>query len=209
MGVCTKCGMETEDDAAFCKSCGRSLAGRGASSVNGETVRVTAGEKKRFKAVGIAGMVLAILALVALFAFFFRMSEQEERLPFMAATATSFTYVGQVNGEVHVPRSSLVEGRAHFFLYRNGSKEVPFFVLYRPDDSYGAAIDACSACYRARLGFRQDGRRIICNNCDMAFRPEDIGVRNGGCNPVPLETALTESDLVLKAAELEKAGKYF
>lgn len=209
MAVCTKCGMEVTENAASCSSCGSRLAGREAPPVNAKKVGVIGGEERSLKAVGVAGVAVAILALVALYIVFLRISDKDGRLPFITATGTSFTYVGQVNGEVHVPLSSLVEGKAHFYLYRYGRTEVPFFVLRRHDDSFGAAIDACNACYRARLGFRQDGRRIICNDCGMAFRPEDIGVITGGCNPIPLETALTGRDLVLKATELEKARKYF
>ncbi len=212
MPVCTKCGAETAEDAAFCKSCGSGLGGRGASPVNRETVRVTAWEKKGLKYAGAAaGAVAVILAVVALSIVFLGRPDKDGLLPHAsgAHAVTSFTAVGQVNGEVHIPLNSLVEGKAHFFIYRNGRTVASFFVLRRSDGSFGAALDACTSCYRAGLGFRQDGDRIICNDCGMAFRPEDVGVITGGCSPIPLEAAPRGSDLVIKAALLENAGKYF
>ena len=47
--------------------------------------------------------------------------------------------------------------------------------MKRYDGSIRTALDACVACNHAKLGYRQEGDLVVCNNCGMGFKPTDIG----------------------------------
>ena len=72
-----------------------------------------------------------------------------------------------------------------------------------------AAFDACDTCYRAKLGYRQQGDVMLCNKCQRSFRSVDINVLQGGCNPAPLERAVVGDQVVITAAALALGTDYF
>ena len=77
------------------------------------------------------------------------------------------------------------------------------------DGSFRTALDACVACNHAKLGYRQEGALVVCNNCGMGFKPTDIGMMTGGCNPIPVNKSIDGQLIVLKAKDLEAGAQYF
>jgi uncharacterized membrane protein len=65
------------------------------------------------------------------------------------------------------------------------------------------------ACNHAKLGYRQEGSLVVCNNCGMGFKPTDIGMTTGGCNPIPVKKSVEGQTIVLKAKDLEDGARYF
>jgi uncharacterized membrane protein len=43
----------------------------------------------------------------------------------------------------------------------------------------------------------------------MGFRPTDIGMITGGCNPIPVKKSIVGQTIVLNARELEDGARYF
>jgi uncharacterized membrane protein len=43
----------------------------------------------------------------------------------------------------------------------------------------------------------------------MGFKPTDIGVQTGGCNPIPVNRSIDGAMIVLKAGDLEAGTQYF
>lgn len=216
MNICTKCGAELNEGAKFCKACGSGLPGHDNALVNEKKARVTAGERKRLWTAGIiSGALVAFLAVSVLYLVFRGEPDSSPRMFVKttagsdASVATSYTTAHEENGLVRIPLAGLASGKAGFYTYTAGGMVIKFFVLRKPDGSIGAALDACNACYRAKMGYRQEGPNVICNNCGMAFRPEDVGVVTGGCNPIPLKSTVAADTLVINAAELEKWKMYF
>jgi uncharacterized membrane protein len=124
-------------------------------------------------------------------------------------TVTNIRAMDPEKGEMRIPLATLQDGKAHFFSLGTGERTVRFFALRKSDGSIGVALDACNACYRAKLGYRQNGDQVICNNCGMAFRHEDIGIVTGGCNPIPVVHTVADNAVVVKAEQLEQGRKYF
>ena len=112
-------------------------------------------------------------------------------------------------GEVSIPLKAFDDGKAHFFAYASGGKTVTFFVMKARDGSIHTALDACMACNHAKLGYRQEGGLVVCNNCGMGFAPTEIGMVTGGCNPIPLNKSVGGQMVVLKARDLEAGAQYF
>ncbi len=119
------------------------------------------------------------------------------------------TTVTAQNGDVRIPLKTVDDGNAHFFAYATGGKTVTFFVIKAMDGSIRTAFDACMACNHAKLGYRQEGKLVVCNNCGMGFKPGDIGNMTGGCNPIPLEKTADAQMIVLKVKDLDAGVQYF
>lgn len=216
MKICTKCGVELNDDSRFCKACGSGTGKREDAALKQEKkARVLAAERN----VPRTAVVLGIAAAVALAGWagygIMRSGTSSPRMP-MRMTAdggkgrvTTVQAVVPEKGAVKIPLTGLKDGKARFFSLGTGEPAVRFFAFRRSDGSIAVALDACNACYRAKLGYRQDGDQMICNNCGMAFQPEDIGVSTGGCNPVPVAHTVTADAVVVETGVLEQGRKYF
>ena len=213
MAKCGKCGAQMAENAQFCKACGNSLKRQ--HGVNDEKKeRVLAGSQKRSNTTLLVGAAL-VLVIGGAVAYGKVMRQQGSDRPMQAQASSEgnsglhYATVEARNGEVQVPISGLQAGAASYFVYKTVGKEVKFFVLRASDGSIRAALDACQACYHAKLGYRQSGDTLICNNCGMGFKSTDVGHVTGGCSPIPLRNSQDGKTLVVKAADLETGVQYF
>ena len=211
MAVCTKCGVKLKEDAKFCKACGN---GAPVGMHDQKKARVLAGEKKGPKTAIIIGASVAIV--VAGWLVYSNTSRARTMDRPMKAQAAregnkgmQYTALHAENGEVKVPLSALQGGAASYFVYTTGGKDIKFFVLKASDGTIRAALDSCTSCYHAKLGYRQDGETMICNNCGMGFKSTDVGHVSGGCSPIPLTNGQDGKTMVVKAKDLEEGAKYF
>jgi len=213
MSICSKCGVEMKDSARFCKACGSGAQEKGNDLIAEKKARVTAEEKRGGRTtMMVAGALVAVL-LVVIVAVVLRGGRSGKFTSpavsgaGVAAAAPAMTR--QENGEVRIPLADLTDGTAHFYAYQAGNGVVRFFLIRKDDGSIGTALDACNSCYRAKRGYRQEGKRVICNNCNMAFDPKDVGVVTGGCNPIPVPFRQEGGTVVVKTVDLEKGRMYF
>jgi hypothetical protein len=99
--------------------------------------------------------------------------------------------------------------KASFYAMDSGGTQVKFFVLKASDGKIRNAFDACQVCYANKKGYYQDGDQIVCNNCGRRFPSALIGVQRGGCNPVPFQSTVAGSDLVMSASALQAGVPLF
>jgi uncharacterized membrane protein len=165
---------------------------------------------------------LVTLGVIVLAAVVYRVGFYEEVAP--AATAAPLAHsTGEApplmraggpassdRPDVVIPAAQFDDGQARFFTYEaaNGTT-VRFFVMRSGDGVVRAAFDACDVCYREKRGYRQQGDHMLCINCGQTFRSADINVRQGGCNPAPLDRTVVDGQVVLKATDLEQGAFYF
>jgi uncharacterized membrane protein len=177
--------------------------------------RVLARDKKWVKiAIPVAGVLFAVLALWVFYAIY---SNKSSMISGKAAAAHAGTpgsaspavQVKQEKGEVRVPLADLDDRTPHFYVYQADGKDIRFFLLRDVDGGVRAALDACHNCFRAKRGYRQEGNTVICNNCGMSFKYENIGIVTGGCNPIPITKKMAGQFVVLKAKDLEAGAKFF
>ena len=151
---------------------------------------------KRTKQVVMAGLVvLALLAgVVGVFAFSFGKYET----------------VKANNGVIALPVAKLADGKAHFFKFEDGGKEISFFAVRAADGSYKTAFDACDSCYSSKKGYEQQGDKMNCNNCNKKFAINRLGPNaTGGCNPGYLPNQQNGGNILLKAADVNGGARYF
>jgi hypothetical protein len=207
MSKCSKCGKQIKESSKFCASCG------GHASLDEKKARVLGQEKTWVKPALIAAAI--VLVVVGGLGFnSYRAKSMDGQAMFPpdrngSARVSNAAVVTAQNGEIRIPIKTVEDGNSHFFAYATGGKTVTFFVMKAADGSVRTAFDACVACNHAKLGYRQEGKVVVCNNCGMGFTPADIGKVTGGCSPIPIEKTSDGQMLVLKAKDLEAGVEYF
>lgn len=114
------------------------------------------------------------------------------------------------NGAVTVPLARLSDGKAHFYKYDDGGKEIAFFAVKAADGSIKTAFDACDACFKSKKGYEQQGEKMNCKNCNQKFAIGRLGPNaSGGCNPGYLPHRLVGNNLSIAVTDLKEGARYF
>ncbi len=212
MSKCTKCGAEINERAKFCKACGSGH--KKVREFRDKKARVLAEEKKWIRPAAVAAAAVVLLGVI----WFAKsvtspksMEAQAVSSPLRDSSArlAQARAVTSEGGAVRIPLAAIEDGTAHFFAYTAGGKTITFFLMKSADGIIRTAFDACTACNHAKLGYRQEGDHVVCNNCGMGFKPADIGKVTGGCNPIPIGKTVDGQTIVLKAKDLEEGAQYF
>jgi uncharacterized membrane protein len=82
-----------------------------------------------------------------------------------------------------------------------------------PDGTIRTAFNTCQVCYGSGRGFyKQQGTVLVCQNCGNRFRMSQVGVRSGGCNPVPISDdnkTVTATTITISKEYLTRAKEIF
>lgn len=214
MNVCAKCGMKTKESTPSCKGCGSDFAGAN-NALSEKRKRLMNGKKSWGKTAAVTISAVLLLAAIGLWLNHAGADRQAGMRPEFAprneqaARAARASTVKIEGGAVRIPRASVEDGNAHFFVYPAGGKPIFFFAMRAPDGSIRVAYDACVACNHAKRGYRQEGDHVVCNNCGMGFMPAEIGMLTDGCNPIPLKTSMEGPAIVVTTRDLEAGARYF
>ena len=118
--------------------------------------------------------------------------------------------VKATNGTVALPVAKLSDGKAHFYKFEDGGKEIAFFAVKAADGSYKTAFDACDSCYKSKKGYEQQGDKMNCKNCNQKFAINRLGPNaTGGCNPGYLPHQQSGNTILIKATDLKDGARYF
>jgi len=150
----------------------------------------------RKKQVVWAGIVTVALLICAVSVFAFSLGKYEK--------------VKITGGVATIPVAKLADGKAHFYKFEDGGKEITFFVVKAADGNFKTAFDACDSCYKSKKGYEQQGDKMNCNNCNQKFAINRLGPNaTGGCNPGYLPHQLNGNVLSITAADLKGGAKYY
>lgn len=157
---------------------------------------MVSGKSKQF--VGVAAIVSALLvAAVSAFAL---------NIPGFG----KYQSVKAVNGSVTIPLANVADGKAHYYHFEDGGKDIAFVVVKGSDGAYRTAFDACDACFREKKGYEQKGRVLVCKNCNRQFAIDRIGPHEvGGCNPSYLPSKTSTTSITFTVADLKSGARYF
>ena len=153
-------------------------------------------KSKRF--VGVGAIVGALLvAVVSAFAL---------NIPGLG----KYQSVKAVNGSVTIPLAKVSDGKAHYFHFEDGGKDIAFVIVKGSDGAYRTAFDACDSCFREKKGYEQKGSVLVCKNCNRQFAIDRIGPHEvGGCNPSYLRSKASASSISFTTADLKAGARYF
>jgi uncharacterized membrane protein len=150
----------------------------------------------RTKQVVWAGVVVVALLVGAASVFAFSLGKYEKVRP-----------TGAV---VTIPVAKLSDGKARFYKFEDGGKEITFFAAKSADGSVRTAFDACDSCYKSKKGYEQQGDKMNCKNCNQKFAINRLGPNaSGGCNPGYLPHQLNGSAISISVNDLKGGARYF
>ena len=113
-------------------------------------------------------------------------------------------------GIVTIPVAKLSDGKARFYKFEDGGKEITFFAVKSADGSVKTAFDACDACYKSKKGYEQQGDKMNCKNCNQKFAINRLGPNaSGGCNPGYLPHQLRGGIISISVNDLKGGARYF
>ncbi len=125
------------------------------------------------------------------------------------AAAAKAAGVVETADTVTIPLPALDSGKALFLSTQDAGRTLYFFALRSADGKYRSALDACDVCYRMNRGYRQEGDRMVCNNCGQTFPSNRIGETKGGCNPHPLAHRIDNGRMVIRKSDIAAGKDYF
>lgn len=155
--------------------------------------------------------IMLILSLALLFGCVG--SEQSEQVGSNNIGTTPGSSSGnniQANADLVEIRLSDVSGTVTHYSYKSkNNAEVKYFAVKGSDGIIRTAFDACEVCYNAKKGYSQSGSDVVCNNCGLRFKIDDLGTKNkgAGCWPAYLPHEVKGDKIVIKKSDLE-AGAY-
>ena len=120
-----------------------------------------------------------------------------------------YPLVAAADGAVQLPLSTFDDYKAHFYTYMVNGRPVEFFVVKSQDGVVRAAFNACDVCFQAKLGYRQEGDVMICNNCGRRFPTDQINEVQGGCNPSPLTRTISGDSVIILGTDLAQGLSFF
>jgi len=118
--------------------------------------------------------------------------------------------VKATGGVVSIQLTKVADGKAHYYRFDDGGKEIAFVVVKASDGSYRTAFDACDSCFHAKKGYEQKGGVLVCKNCNRQFAIDRIGPHEvGGCNPSYLPSQTSGNSITITTADLKAGARYF
>jgi len=121
-------------------------------------------------------------------------------------TADAATPVFASSDTVRIPLAEVAGGELHRYRFLHDRTAVRFLVIQKADGVVFAGLEACTIC--GAHGYYREGDRVICRNCAAEIPISHIETP-GGCNPVPLETRIEASELVIPVRSLLGGSRYF
>lgn len=139
----------------------------------------------------------AVYIILVIFMFFVSCSNQP-----------SYPKPPQTGAEVVLDVGTLKSEVPEFFTYHYRGKRINFLVL-KVNDKVFSFLDACETCYPAKKGYRFDGGRIICRECNVGYPVNEIENGVGSCIPIRIIGNIREGKYVIPVPALEAmVGKF-
>ncbi|MDR1563448.1 MAG: DUF2318 domain-containing protein [Oscillospiraceae bacterium] len=163
--------------------------------------------RKIFAIISIAALALSLLASCAA-------QNNEELSKNLASKASSVAPVQQIKaGEsLSIPLAGLSEYASIFPVEVDGTT-MEVIAVKASDGSLRTAFNTCQVCYGSGKGYyKQEGSKLVCQNCGNSFTMDQVGVVAGGCNPWPItaeERTATDDTLSISYDVLAAAKQIF
>lgn len=110
---------------------------------------------------------------------------------------------------IRIPISEISSNVKKYSYDANGIS-INYFIVKSDEGDIKTAFDACDVCYRARKGYTERGKNMVCNNCGRVFPISGLGTENknpGGCWPGYLPNKKEGGYIIINKSDLE-AGRY-
>lgn len=117
-----------------------------------------------------------------------------------------------VDGDILIAVDEISETVTFYPAEINGI-ELEALAVKASDGSIRTAFNTCQVCYASGRGYyKQDGDKLICQNCGNRFSMNQVEMTRGGCNPVPITDeykTVTDDTIIISKEFLEQAAVIF
>lgn len=119
-----------------------------------------------------------------------------------------------LNGDdnLAIPLADVTED-ATFYSYDNDGLNMEVIAIKASDGTIRTAFNTCQVCFGSgRAYYKQEGDKLVCQNCGNQFTADDVELIRGGCNPVPIsadEKDVTDSEILISKAYLDNNKEIF
>jgi uncharacterized membrane protein len=114
--------------------------------------------------------------------------------------------------DIVIPIADITD-KARFYPTTVGGTAVEVLAVKAPDGSIRTAFNTCQVCFDSGRGYYvQEGNVLVCQNCGNRFATDDVEIKTGGCNPVPIfdeNKIVTENTITIPVSTLESAKDLF
>ena len=102
---------------------------------------------------------------------------------------------------------------AAFYPIEVDGTEMEVIAVKDEDGNIRAAFNTCQICYDSGNGYyKQEGDKLVCQNCGNSFTMDQVGETAGGCNPYPIlddDKTVTEDEIEISYDFLKESSDIF
>lgn len=108
---------------------------------------------------------------------------------------------------------SEITDKAKFYPIEIDGTKLEVIAVKASDGTIRTAFNTCQVCYSSGRGYyKQEGNKLVCQNCKNRFSMDEIEVTKGGCNPVPItgeNKTVTSTTITISKEFLKEAKDMF
>ena len=115
-------------------------------------------------------------------------------------------------GSLVIKTDDLSEEAAFYPIEVDGT-EMEVIAVKDSDGTIRTAFNTCQICYDSGNGYyKQEGDKLVCQNCGNSFTMDQVGEKAGGCNPYPIldeDKTVTEDEIQISYDFLKESSDIF
>ena len=142
--------------------------------------------------------IIAAVMITAILLTAFAGCGKEKTAQSSENTTNEVTKVTSGNA-LSIPTDELSEN-AEFYPVDVDGTEMEVIAVKDSTGTVRTAFNTCQICYDSGKGYyKQEGDKLVCQNCGNSFTMDQVGETAGGCNPWPI----LESDWILADGKIQ------
>ena len=102
---------------------------------------------------------------------------------------------------------------AEFYPIEVDGTEMEVIAVKDAEGTIRTAFNTCQICYDSGNGYyKQEGDKLVCQNCGNSFTMDQVGETAGGCNPYPIlddDKTMTEDEIQISYDFLKESSDIF
>jgi uncharacterized membrane protein len=132
--------------------------------------------------------------------------------PIEESTSDALKTEASTGEDLVIPVSDITE-EASFYPVTVDGIDMEVIAVKASDGSIRTAFNTCQVCYDSGRGYyKQDGDKLVCQNCGNQFPMDRVEVEAGGCNPWPIfdeSKTVTDDAITIPYSFLQESEQIF
>ncbi|GLB25578.1 hypothetical protein LXJ15735_18190 [Lacrimispora xylanolytica] len=116
------------------------------------------------------------------------------------------------SGDLEIPVSEISDKASFYPVTADGTK-MEVLAVKAPDGTIRTAFNTCQICFGSGRGYyKQEGDKLVCQNCGNQFSMDLVEVEAGGCNPWPIfdkNKTVTDESITIPSDFLKESEQIF